>query len=87
MKKIDAIKLLARPYILELLEGLKSPKRFKDLKRICKNDKTLAKRLKELREFGLVDVVPLKEKGKFVNFYTITKKGKVLLKKIKELKV
>ena len=87
MKRINVIKLLARPYVLELLKSLKKPKRFRDLKKVCKNDKTLAKRIKELQENGLIECVGIKENKRYINHYKLTKRGELILKKVNELKL
>ena len=84
-RKIKLIKVLVQPYTINILEALKKPERYKNLKMVCKNDRTLAKRIKELQELMLIEPIALKEKGKYVNFYKLTKKGEDVLNKIEKL--
>jgi DNA-binding HxlR family transcriptional regulator len=86
-KKIDIIKFLAQPHTIEILKVLRKPKRYKDLKNVCKIDRTLAKRLKYLQELKLVETIALKEGGKYINFYKLTKRGEEILRKIEKLKL
>jgi DNA-binding HxlR family transcriptional regulator len=86
-RKINLIKLLAQPYTIQILEALKKPSRYKDLKEVCKSDRTLAKRVRELQELMLIEPMALKEKGKYINFYKLTKKGEEVLRKIEKLKL
>jgi DNA-binding HxlR family transcriptional regulator len=84
---MNIIKIIAQPYVLEILEALKKPKRYRDLKPVCKNDRTLTKRINNLQELGLVESVALKEGNKYVNFYRLTNKGRNFLAKIEKLKL
>jgi DNA-binding HxlR family transcriptional regulator len=84
--KLDIIRFVARPYVIEVLNALKEPKRYKELKLVCNNDKTLAKRIKELNDLELIEPVAVKSKSKYANFYSITKKGLDILKKIEKLR-
>jgi DNA-binding HxlR family transcriptional regulator len=85
--KLDIIKLVAQPYNIELLRELKVPQRFNELKKICRNDRTLAKRIKALQDNGLIGPVAVKKGGKYINFYKTTDRGKNLLKKVESLKL
>lgn len=84
---VDLIKLIAHPYASEILEALKKPKRYKELKLICKNDRTLTNRIKELQEFGLIVSVALKDGNKYTNFYELSGAGHALLRKIDKLRL
>jgi len=85
-KRVSLIKLLAQPYALEILRELKKPRRYRDLKKVCGNDRTLSKRLRELTEIGYIEAVALRcDKGKFANYYKLTKKGIALLEKVKKI--
>jgi len=85
---MNIIKIIAQPYVIEILSELKTPKRYKELKSVCKNDRTLTKRLKMLKGEGFIEIIPVKnEKDKFLNSYRITKKGEELLNKVKKLKM
>jgi DNA-binding HxlR family transcriptional regulator len=84
---MDIIKIIAQPYVIEILNELKKPRRYKELKSVCKNDRTLTKRLKMLKGMGFIEIIPIKnEEDKFLNSYRITKKGKELLNEVKKLK-
>ena len=55
--------VLGKMYSLDILKSLlESPKRFSDLNKACHIEKTRAKRLKELKEAKLIEVV-VKEKA------------------------
>ncbi len=86
-EKIGLIKLLAQPYTLDILKALKKPKRYKELKQVCKNDRTLAKRIKKLQELGFIEPIALKEEGKYINFYKLTEKGEKVLAKIERFEI
>ena len=86
-RKLDVIKLIAQPYALNILSALKKPKRYKDLKSVCKNDRTLAKRIKVLKEMELIEPIALKEREKYTNFYRLTKNGYLVLAEIEKLKL
>lgn len=84
--KISVVKLVLEPYVLDILKELsKSPKRFSALSKICKNERTLSKKLRLLEESELLENTPLKVGNKYVNSYTITSRGKSILKAIMSL--
>ncbi len=85
--KLDLIKLIAQPYAIDILKGLDTPKRYNELKKICKNDRTLTKRLKTLQGKDLIEPVAVKKGSKYLNFYKITDRGKNLLSKVESLKL
>lgn len=75
-----------QPSILDILRALaKGPKRFGDLKRYVKNERTLSLKLSSLQDYGLVGVDHVKVKGKYINRYGITAKGKDILASLKKL--
>ncbi|KKL07692.1 hypothetical protein LCGC14_2583460 [marine sediment metagenome] len=83
--KWGILMVLGKPYAIDILEALfSSPKRFSDLNEACGIEKTRIKRLKELKEAGLVEVVVM-QKGKrdFIH-YKLTEKGDAALRKAKE---
>ena len=89
-EKLEILRLLTQAYVVNILEVLKTPKRFKELTKICKNERTLTLRLKMLQEKGLITTIPVKDRGKFFNSYVLTDKGKKVLefaKKIEKMKL
>jgi DNA-binding HxlR family transcriptional regulator len=86
-RKVNLMKLLAKQYTLDILMALKEPKRYKDLKSVCKNDRTLSNGIKELQELSLIEPVAVKEKGKYVNFYKLTRSGEDVLDRIEKLRL
>ena len=82
---IKTIRLIGQPYILEILNALGKPKRFNELNQICKNDRTLSKKISLLRQNALIDVMPVLVKNKYENHYKLTKKGEEFLKKIRSI--
>ncbi|MFZ3077396.1 MAG: winged helix-turn-helix transcriptional regulator [Candidatus Aenigmatarchaeota archaeon] len=82
---IETIRLVGQPYILEILNALAKHKRFSELKDICKNERTLSKKLNILRQNGLIDVMPVLVKNRYENHYKLTKKGEDFLKKIRSI--
>lgn len=82
---IKTIKLIGQPYVLEILNALDNPKRFSELKQVCKNERTLSKKLSLLRQNVLIDVMPVLIKSRYENHYKLTAKGKEFLKKIKSI--
>jgi DNA-binding HxlR family transcriptional regulator len=82
--KADILDVLMGSYSIHILELLKDgPKRFKDLKQLTKSDATLSTRISKMREFGLIDVVSIMIKKKYVNCYRLTSKGIRVLKALK----
>ena len=77
--------VVGKVYTLDILEALlQGPKRFSDLSEACPIEKTRAKRLKELRVEGLVEII-VKERGKRVFMhYNLTEKGQSALRKARE---
>jgi len=77
--------VISKPYSLDILESLQqSPKRFTDLGKACPIEKTRSKRLKELSDASLVQVVVMeKRKRKFIH-YKLTEKGETALRKARE---
>ncbi len=75
-----------QPFILDILRALANgPKRFVDLKRYVKNERTLSLKLSRLQDYGLVKMDHVKVAGKYINRYDITAKGKTLLESLKKL--
>ena len=89
-EKLKILRILTQAYVVEILEALKTPKRFIELTKICKNERTLTLRLKMLQEKGFITTIPVKDRGKFFNSYVLTDEGKKVLefaKKIENIKV
>lgn len=85
MANQEIIRMLGEYHSFDILEALlQSPKRFSDLNKACPIEKTRAKRLKELKVEGLVQII-VKERGKkdFMH-YNLTEKGETILRKVKE---
>ncbi len=75
-----------QPYILDILRALANgPKRFGDLKRYVKTERTLSQKLSRLQDYGLVKMDHVKAEGKYINRYGITAKGKDILESLKKL--
>ncbi len=84
-ENMKLIKLVGQPYVFEIMEALNKPKRFSELKHVCKNEKTLSKKLNLLRQNSLIDVMPILVRNKYENHYKLTTKGEAFLKKLKEI--
>lgn len=82
---IRIIRLIGQPYILDILNALGKPKRFGELNYVCKNERTLSKKLGLLRQNGLIDVMPVLVKNRYENHYKLTAKGEEFMKKIKNI--
>ena len=77
--------MILQPYVIEILKGLQSPKRFKDLQGKITTSQTLSVKLARLREVKLIEVVPIIVNGRYVNGYIISKKGKELMKLLEKI--
>ncbi|MDE1824945.1 MAG: winged helix-turn-helix transcriptional regulator [Candidatus Micrarchaeota archaeon] len=86
--KLRILNLVLQPYVLEVLRELKNnPKRFKELQKFVKNERTLSLKLAKLQDYKLVEMTHLKTDGKYVNFYMITNLGKEVLTAIEDIKL
>jgi DNA-binding HxlR family transcriptional regulator len=75
-----------QPYILDILRALvNQPKRFGELKKYVKTDRTLSLKLSRLQDYGLVKMDHVKVDGKYINRYSITNKGKSILESLKSI--
>lgn len=87
MPKTNKLRTLCSEYAIHILNSLRaSPKRFVDLSKSCPNEKTRSKLLKELKLYGIVDIVALRTNKRYFVHYKLTKKGRIAHKKISELK-
>jgi len=78
------VKILGRSYAVEILESLgKQPKRFVDLKDVCKSNRTRTVRLKELKGEGLIAATPKMLGDRAYTFYEITPLGKRALELVR----
>lgn len=85
-EKKDLLTFLLERYVLDILNILKhSPKRFSDLKKSIKNERTLSLKLSKLLDFGLIEPAPIKIKGRYVNSYMISQKGRDAVKKLERM--
>lgn len=77
--------VIGKVYALDILEALlQGPKRFSDLGKACPIEKTRAKRLKEMKEQGLIEVI-VREKGmRSFMHYKLTEEGEKALRKARE---
>ena len=83
--KWDIIMVIGKVYSLDILEALlNGPKRFSDLSEACPIEKTRSKRLKELKEKELINVVVLERKRRNFVHYNITEKGEDVLRKARD---
>jgi DNA-binding HxlR family transcriptional regulator len=85
--KLRILRIISQPYVLDLLNAMEKPKRYKELVLVCKNERTLTLKLKILHKNGLIDVAPIREGNRYFNSYKTTKKGVKVLKMIGELKI
>ena len=86
--KLQMLNLILQPYVLEILRELKkNPKRFKELQKFVKNERTLSQKLAKLQDYRLVGMTHLKADGRYVNFYIITNLGKEVLRAIENIKL
>ena len=83
--KWEIIMVIGKPYSLDILEELlQNPKRFSDLNIACPIEKTRAKRLKELKYYGLIEVIILERKTRNFMHYKLTEQGESALRKARE---
>ncbi len=83
--KWDIVMVIGKVYSLDILEALlNGPKRFTDLSESCPIEKTRSKRLKELKEKELINVVVLERKRRNFVHYKITEKGEDILRKARD---
>jgi DNA-binding HxlR family transcriptional regulator len=86
LEKKRTIGVLGKSFSIEILEALsEEPRRFSDLKPQCPNDRTRTRRLKELRERGLIKTVIISIEDRNFIHYTLTEKGERALKLVKQL--
>ena len=86
-KQKTVLNLLAKKYTYEILKNLeKGPKRFKDLKTACENEKMRTQRLKELEDFKMIISKPKKIGRRAICIYDLSNIGKTTLKLAEEVK-
>jgi DNA-binding HxlR family transcriptional regulator len=84
--KLDVLRLVLQPYALDVLHSLAGqPKRFSELAKEVKNERTLSLNLVKLIDSGLIKTVSKKKDGKFINYYSISERGKKMLAKLERL--
>jgi len=86
-ESFDIVQLAMEPYVLDILNALKEPKRFNDLIKYVKNRKTLSLKLPKLLKYGLIEHYPLKTDKGYANSYVISKKGKEVVKSLDKLRL
>jgi DNA-binding HxlR family transcriptional regulator len=85
-KRLEILQIILKPYTLDVLKAVASQrKRYNDLKKQVKNDRTLSLKLSTLQDYGLIRMVHVKLNGKYVNLYEITSEGKKFLERLKTL--
>jgi DNA-binding HxlR family transcriptional regulator len=85
--KIDVLQIVLEAHSLSLLRALNVKTcRFKDLQPLINNDKTLSIKLKRLKKYRLLEIVPISDDDRYFTGYKITERGKKLLKAIEDIK-
>jgi DNA-binding HxlR family transcriptional regulator len=85
-EKSRTIGVLGKQFSIEILEALNGkPHRFSDLKAQCPNDRTRTRRLRELRENGLIKTIIIQVEDRNFIHYILTEKGKRALELVKQL--
>ena len=86
-KQKDILNLLSKKYTYDMLKTLKkSPRRFKELSNVCKNEKMRTQRLKEFENFNLIKVIPKRIGRRSVSIYELSDVGKGILKLAEDIK-
>ena len=80
--KSDLSSIILQRYVLAILKELKKPRRARDLRKLVKAKRTVSTKLAKLSEHGLVETIPLKMDGRFVNSYVLTEKGRKLVRRL-----
>ena len=71
------LRTIGKSHVFEVLESIhKQPRRFVDLKYVCRSTRTRSGVLKLLRKEGLVEVVPKIQGSRAYLFYQLTPLGK-----------
>jgi DNA-binding HxlR family transcriptional regulator len=84
--KDDTLRVIFEPYVLNILRSLiKESKRFNELRKEVKTKRTLSLKLSKLLDYGLIELVPLKTKGRYANYYKISDNGKKILEGLKRI--
>jgi DNA-binding HxlR family transcriptional regulator len=87
-EKTRTIGVLGKQFSVEILEALSGkPCRFSDLKAQCPNDRTRTRRLRELREKGLIRTIIISIEDRNFIHYILTEKGKRALELVKQLEL
>ncbi|MBL7169523.1 MAG: helix-turn-helix transcriptional regulator [Candidatus Aenigmarchaeota archaeon] len=85
--QMKIIHLISKKYTYGMLKCLETgAKRFKDLKEACEGEKMRTQRLRELEDFGLIDIDVKRVGRRPVSFYRLSEKGKTILKLVDEMK-
>lgn len=86
-RKRSVLNLLAKAYTFDMLESLREkPKRFKDLKAACENEKMRSQRLRELEDSELIKVKVRRIGRRPISIYELSELGKGTLKLAEEIK-
>ena len=79
--------LLSKKYTYDMLKSMEQkPKRFRDLERVCQNEKMRTQRLHEMEDVGIVKVKVKRIGGKAISVYGLSEKGKHTLKVAEDVK-
>jgi DNA-binding HxlR family transcriptional regulator len=85
-EKEEVLRLIFEAYVLNILRSLTDkPKRFSELRKDVETKRTLAIKLNKLLDYKLIELVPLKVKNRYANYYKISEKGKKLLNNLEKL--
>ncbi len=85
-QKLETLSFILKPFVLDVLRELKNgPKRFSDLKKCVKNDRTLSLKLAKLQDYKLVSVAHMKAEKGYANFYVLSKKGRRTLDAVEKI--
>lgn len=87
MSRNEKILLFGKKCTLELLISIsKTPKRFKDLSKVCPNERTRSKRIKQLMKANWITTISLNVKDRHFVHYELTRKGQNVVEELTKLK-
>lgn len=81
----DIRNIILQAYVLDILRGLKTPKRFGELNKIVKTKRTLTTKLSKLRAYGLIEIAPVMVNNRYTNSYRLSKKGHKLIEVLEKI--
>ncbi len=85
--KDEILRVVFQAYSLDILRSLATkPKRFNELRKEVKTKRTLALKLDNLLDYGLIELVPIKAGKRYANYYKTSQKGKRLIDQLGTVK-